>query len=132
MDLKNNQKNQIGIKKYILEKKNDSSSSLCSMDSGMDSVDSRAYSIDSFNSTFHERSLSIDSQELNNVIFIDESKKTNMHIQDDKNIVKEFKKFTEEDNLDLVISKNEDAKDLDLTIFWKDLINALRQRKIDD
>tara|TARA_E500000178_G_scaffold352839_1_gene417182 strand:- start:1906 stop:2295 length:390 start_codon:yes stop_codon:yes gene_type:complete len=87
MDLKNNQKNQIGIKKYILEKKNDSSSSLCSMDSGMDSVDSRAYSIDSFNSTFHERSLSIDSQELNNVIFINESKKTNMHIQDDKNIV---------------------------------------------
>ena len=51
---------------------------------------------------------------------------------DDKNIVKELKKFTEKDNLDLVISKNQDDKDLDLSIFWKDLINALRQRNIDD
>ena len=51
---------------------------------------------------------------------------------DDKNIVKEFKKFTEKDNLDLDISKNEDGKDLNLSIFWKDLINALRQRNIDD
>ena len=51
---------------------------------------------------------------------------------DDKNIVKEFKKFTEKDNLDLDVSKNEDDKDLDLSIFWKDIINALRQRNIDD
>ena len=51
---------------------------------------------------------------------------------DDKNIVKEFKKFTEKDNLDLDISKNDDDKDLDLSLFWKDIINALRKRNIDD
>ncbi len=51
---------------------------------------------------------------------------------DDKNIVKEFKKFTEKDNLDIVISKNEDNKDFDLSFFWRDIINALRKRNIDD
>lgn len=51
---------------------------------------------------------------------------------DDKNIVKKVKKFTEKDNLDLNISKNEDDKDLDLSIFWKDIINAMRKRKIDN
>ena len=53
-------------------------------------------------------------------------------ILDDKNIVKEFKRFTEKDNLDLDISKNEDDKDMNLLMFWKDVINALRKRTIDD
>ena len=51
---------------------------------------------------------------------------------DDNNIVKEFKRFTEKDNIDLDISKDEDGKDLNLTVFWKDVINALRKRNIDD
>ena len=51
---------------------------------------------------------------------------------DDRNIVKEFKKFTEKDNLDLDISKNEEGKDLDLSIFWKDLVNAMSRRRVND
>ena len=50
---------------------------------------------------------------------------------DDKNIVKEFKKFTEKDSLDIDISKKED-KDLVMSTFWKDIINAMRKRNIDD
>lgn len=50
---------------------------------------------------------------------------------DDKNIVKEFKKFTEKDSLDLDISKKEDM-DIDMSAFWKDIINAMRKRNIDD
>ena len=45
---------------------------------------------------------------------------------DDKNIVKEFKKFTEKDSLDLDISKKEDI-DIDMSAFWKDIINAMRK-----
>ena len=50
---------------------------------------------------------------------------------DDNNIVKEFKKFTEKDSLDLDISKKEDI-DIDMSAFWKDIINAMRKRNIDD
>ena len=50
---------------------------------------------------------------------------------DDENIVKEFKKFTENDSLDLDISKKEDI-DIDMSAFWKDIINAMRKRNIDD
>lgn len=50
---------------------------------------------------------------------------------DDENIVKEFKKFTEKDSLDLDISKKEDI-DIDMSAFWKDIINAMRKRNIDD
>ena len=51
---------------------------------------------------------------------------------DENNIVKEFKKYTEKDNLDLDISKNEESKDMNLIIFWKDIVNAMRRRKVDD
>ena len=50
---------------------------------------------------------------------------------DDENIVKEFKKFTEKDNLDLDVSNDKD-KDLNMSTFWKDIINAMRKRNIDD
>ena len=52
-------------------------------------------------------------------------------VLDDENIVKEFKKFTEKDSLDLDISKKEDL-DIDMSTFWKDIINAMRKRNIDD
>ena len=45
---------------------------------------------------------------------------------DDENIVKEFKKFTENDSLDLDISKKEDI-DINMSAFWKDIINAMRK-----
>ena len=48
---------------------------------------------------------------------------------DNENIVKEFKKFTEKDSLDLDISKKEDI-DIDMSGFWKDIINAMRKRNI--
>tara|TARA_Y100001935_G_C16886746_1_gene305187 strand:+ start:60 stop:485 length:426 start_codon:yes stop_codon:yes gene_type:complete len=47
-------------------------------------------------------------------------------VLDDENIVKEFKKFTENDSLDLDISKKEDI-DIDMSAFWKDIINAMRK-----
>ena len=46
---------------------------------------------------------------------------------DDENIVKEFKKFTENDSLDLDISKKEEDIDIDMSAFWKDIINAMRK-----
>ena len=51
---------------------------------------------------------------------------------DDKNIVSEYKRFTEKDSIDLDISKKQDDKNLDFSIFWKDIINAMRKRNIDD
>ena len=50
---------------------------------------------------------------------------------DDNNFVKELKKFTEKDNLDLDVSNDKD-KDLDTSTFWKDIINAMRKRNVND
>ena len=50
---------------------------------------------------------------------------------DNNNIVKKFKKFTEKDSLDLIVSEEKDDKDLDLSIFWKDIVNAMRRRNVD-
>lgn len=90
MDMKNNEIKTNETNNYMFKKKCDSSSSLCSMDSGLESVDSRAYSIDSLNNAFYERSLSNDSQELNNLIFTDESKnkqQSESKIYQDKSIL---------------------------------------------
>ena len=51
---------------------------------------------------------------------------------DDNKIIKELKKYTENDNIDLDISKDEDNNDLDFTIFWKDMINAMRRKNVDN
>ena len=50
---------------------------------------------------------------------------------DDKNIVQDYKKYTKKDSFDLNISKSEDASGINFTIFWKDIINAMRRRNID-
>ncbi len=50
---------------------------------------------------------------------------------DDKNIVQDYKKYTKKDSFDLNISKREDASGINLTIFWKDIINAMRRRNVD-
>ena len=53
-------------------------------------------------------------------------------IFDNKNIVKDYKKYTEKDSYDINISKNNDGSNLDLTTFWKDILNAMRRNNIDD
>ena len=50
----------------------------------------------------------------------------------DNNIVKKFKKYSKEDSQDINISKNEDDNDLDLTLFWKDFIRAMRRSNAED
>ena len=51
---------------------------------------------------------------------------------DNKNIVKDFKKYTEKDSYNINISKNNDDSDLDLTMFWKDILNAMRRNNVDN
>ena len=53
-------------------------------------------------------------------------------VLDNKNIVKNYKQYTKKDSFDLNISKNEDASGINFTMFWKDIINAMRRRNIDD
>ena len=53
-------------------------------------------------------------------------------ILDNKNIVKQYKQYTKKDSFDLNISKNEDTSGINFTMFWKDIINAMRRRNIDD
>ena len=50
---------------------------------------------------------------------------------DEKNIVKDYKKYTKKDSFDLNISKSEETSGINFTIFWKDIINAMRRRNID-
>ena len=46
---------------------------------------------------------------------------------DDKNVVQNYKEYSDNDSLDIKVVKNNDDKDIDLTSFWKDLIRALRR-----
>ena len=46
---------------------------------------------------------------------------------DDKNVVQNYKKYSDNDSLDIKVVKNNDDKDIDLTSFWKDLVRALRR-----
>ena len=50
---------------------------------------------------------------------------------DNKNIVQDYKKYTKKDSFDLNISKSDDSSGINLTMFWKDIINAMRRRNID-
>ena len=46
---------------------------------------------------------------------------------DEKNIVQKYKKYSDKDNLDIKVSRNNDDNDIDLTSFWKDLVRAIRR-----
>ena len=46
---------------------------------------------------------------------------------DEKNIVQKYKKYSDKDSLDIKVSKNNDDNDIDLTLFWKDIVRALRR-----
>ena len=50
----------------------------------------------------------------------------------DGNRFKKYKQYTKKDSFDLNISKNEDSSGINFTMFWKDIINAMRRRNIDD
>jgi len=51
---------------------------------------------------------------------------------DDKNVVQNYKKYSDNDSLDIKVVKNNDDKDIDLTSFWKDLVRALRRTNTED
>ena len=51
---------------------------------------------------------------------------------DDKNVVQKYKKYSENDSLDIKVVKNNDDKDIDLTSFWKDIVRALRRTNTED
>ena len=46
---------------------------------------------------------------------------------DNKNIVKEIKKYSDKDSFDLIVANEQDDKDINMISFWKDIVNALRR-----
>ena len=51
---------------------------------------------------------------------------------DDKNVVQKFKKYSDNDSLDIKVVKNNEDKDIDLTSFWRDLVRAFRRTNNED
>ena len=51
---------------------------------------------------------------------------------DDKNIVQNYKKYSDKDSVDINVFKNNNDKDINLTSFWKDLVRALRRTNNED
>ena len=47
---------------------------------------------------------------------------------DNKDIVQNLKKYSEKDSFQINLSKKEDAKNIDMTSFWKDILRALRRK----
>ena len=47
---------------------------------------------------------------------------------DNKDIVQNFKKYSEKDSFRINVSKKQDAKNINMTSFWKDIIRALRRK----
>ncbi len=46
---------------------------------------------------------------------------------DKKNIVQDFKKYTQKDSVQINVSKKQDDKKINFTSFWKDIIRAIRR-----
>ena len=46
---------------------------------------------------------------------------------DDKNIVQKIKKYSDKDSFDIKVTKEQDDRDINMTSFWKDIVNALRR-----
>ena len=46
---------------------------------------------------------------------------------DDKNIVQKIKKYSEKDSFDIIVTKEQNDRDINMTSFWKDIVNALRR-----
>ena len=48
---------------------------------------------------------------------------------DNKNIVKNYKAYTEKDSVDINISKKEDETDFNFKMLWEDMISAMNRRQ---
>ncbi len=53
-------------------------------------------------------------------------------ILDDENIVQKYKQYTEKESVNLEISEAEDKSNIDFTNLFKDIINAMRKKNIED
>ena len=47
---------------------------------------------------------------------------------DNRDIVKDFKKYTHKDSFQINVSKKQDDKKMNMTSFWKDIIRAIRRK----
>ena len=47
---------------------------------------------------------------------------------DNNNIVQDLKKYSEKDGFQINLSKKEDAKNINMTSFWKDIVRAIRRK----
>lgn len=47
---------------------------------------------------------------------------------DNKDIVQDLKKYSEKDSFQINLSKKEDAENINMTSFWKDIIRAIRRK----
>ena len=47
---------------------------------------------------------------------------------DNKDIVRNLKKYSEKDSFQINLSKKEDGRNIDITSFWKDIVRALRRK----
>ena len=48
---------------------------------------------------------------------------------DNKDIVQNFKKYTDKDSFQINVSKKQDDKKMNMTSFWKDIIRAIRRNE---
>ena len=51
---------------------------------------------------------------------------------DDKNVVQKYKKYSDNDTLDINVAKNNNDNNINLTSFWKDIVRALRRTNNED
>ena len=123
----NHQKNGLSVKK--LEK--------LEIEIGKTSKDSlnKKYGPPIFESAFNDNIIYYVSHNTSYKIF--EKRKTDKLlvyeiILDDRNIVQKYKQYTEKDSYNLDITKKEDDSKIDFTMFWKDIINAMRKQNLEN
>ena len=51
---------------------------------------------------------------------------------DNENKVLKFKQYNENDSININVTDIEDETDLDMTTFWKDIINAMRRKNVEN
>ena len=49
-----------------------------------------------------------------------------------KDIVQKIKKYSDKDSFDIIVSKDQDDTNVNLTSFWKDIVRALRRKNTED
>ena len=123
----NHQKNGLSVKK--LEK--------LEIEIGKTSKDSlnKKYGPPIFKSAFNDNIIYYVSHNTSYKIF--EKRKTDKLlvyeiILDDRNIVQKYKQYTEKDSYNLDVTKKEDDSKIDFTMFWKDIINAMRKQNLEN